>query len=179
MATRKVKRKRSAAPRRRTVTRKAPVRRRKTTRRKKGMLSEMFTPAMARGGFNTTFSGFVGGNIGLGVERMMPNQNNAMQIGAMVGGAFILATVGGMPNVAAGLSGVAGYKTGKQIAGLADGSMLANDYANEIEQLPLVLDEEGNPIVMNDGAVLADGVTLMDAAGNVLRPSYAPVFGGY
>lgn len=176
MAKRKVKRRRKSAVRHTTTSaprrrhKKAPRRRRSTRRG----LSEMFSPAGAQGAFRTTLSGMVGGMVGGAlIDKVMPNQSETVKSATLLGASFLTSTLGRMPNVGAGMAGVAGYKLGQQIAGgLSDGLMLSNKYANDIERLPMFLNDDNQPMS------LADGSMLCDRAGNPLQPAYSTSFGG-
>lgn len=170
------RRKKSTTAKTRVVYRTKPKgkkRRRVSTSRKRGMLSEFFSPGAATGGFRTTVSGAVGGSAAIIVEKAMPNQTETNQGLAMLGVAFLTATVGKMPNVGAGMAGVGAYKIAKQFSqGLSDGATLAADYANDIERLPMFLDENGQPMI----STLADGSTL---AQSIYQSGYATAPGGF
>lgn len=169
------RRKRKATAKTRVVYRSKPKgkKRRRVATRKRGMLSEFFSPGAATGGFRTTVSGAVGGSAAMIVEKAMPNQTETNQGLAMLGVAFLTATVGKMPNVGAGMAGVGAYKIAKQFStGLSEGRTLAAEYANDIERLPMFLDENGQPMV----STLADGTTLSNS---IYQSGYATAPGGF
>jgi len=148
MATRKKKPAAKTTPvkrRKRRTAKAAPRKRRRTTLKKKGMLSELFNPMMASAGFKSTLSGAVGGGAAGLLENMFPEtMNEKTRSYWLIGGGFLLATVGKVPNVGAGMAGVGTY----QLMG-ASGYLGEHDenedfmYAEEIENLPPVLDENG------------------------------------
>jgi len=131
-------RRKSAAPaRRRRTTAKAPIRRRRTTR-KKGLLSEMFNPAMASGAAKTLLSGAVGG-LGAGLLGKVLPATTSVEMRAVytLGAGFFTSTVFKLPNVGAGMAAVAV----KELLGakglLAEGA----NYADSLDSLPMVLNE--------------------------------------
>jgi hypothetical protein len=131
-----VRRKTTAAPRRRRTTAKTPVRRRRVA--KKGLLSEMFNPAMASGAAKTLLSGAVGG-LGAGLlGKVLPATTGVeMRAGYTLAAGFIAATVFKLPNVGAGMAAV-GVKELLGAKGLlAEGA----NYADPINNLPMVLNE--------------------------------------
>jgi len=131
-------RRKSAAPaRRRRTTAKAPIRRRRSTR-KKGLLSEMFNPAMASGAAKTLLSGAVGG-LGAGLLGKVLPATTSVEMRAVytLGAGFFTSTVFKLPNVGAGMAAVAV----KELLGakglLAEGA----NYADSLDSLPMVLNE--------------------------------------
>lgn len=140
MATRKrtTARRKSAAParRRRSVAKAAPRRRRSTS--KKGLLSEMFNPAMASGAAKTLLSGAVGG-LGAGLlGKVLPATTGVeMRAGYTLAAGFITSTVFKLPNVGAGMAAVAVKELMTAKGLLSEGA----NYANAIDSLPMVLNE--------------------------------------
>jgi hypothetical protein len=140
MATRKrTTRRKSAAParRRRSVAKAAPRRRRRSTS-KKGLLSEMFNPAMASGAAKTLLSGAVGG-LGAGLlGKVLPATTGVeMRAGYTLAAGFITSTVFKLPNVGAGMAAVAVKELLTAKGLLAEGA----NYADSIDSLPMVLNE--------------------------------------
>ena len=127
---------RKSAPRRRRTTVKATTRRRTT--RKKGLLSEMFSPAMATGAAKTLLSGAVGG-LGAGLlGKLLPaSTSTEMRAAYTLGAGFVTSTVFKLPNVGAGMAAV-GVSELMKSKGL-----LSEDYqyASAVESLPMVLNE--------------------------------------
>lgn len=125
----------------RATTKKAAPRKRKSVkRRSKGMLSELFNPTMAQAAGKTVLSGAVGGFGAATLTKLMPDSfTPKTKAFYTIGAGFITATLLKMPNVAAGMAGVGFYNL------LQQGGMLAEDYnyANDLEALPMVLDESG------------------------------------
>lgn len=139
MAVRKRKStaRRSSAPRRRRTTTKATTRRRRTTR-KKGLLSEMFNPAMATGAAKTLLSGAVGG-LGAGLlGKLLPaSTSTEMRAAYTLGAGFVTSTVFKLPNVGAGMAAI-GVSELMKAKGLLSESY---QYASAVESLPMVLNE--------------------------------------
>ena len=145
-----------AAPARRrrsTVAKRPTVRRRRTT--KKGLLSELFSPVAATSGAKVLLSGAVGG-LGAGlVSKLFPATTTPEMKAVYTGVAgFVTSTMLKMPNVGAGMAGVAAYNlfTAK--------GLLSDDYnyANDMSALPMVLNEgeamylaENNMYLAEDG----------------------------
>jgi len=135
MATPKKDPKRVAAGKKGARARKrgssTPAKRRKrgmSARRKKGFLSELFSPAASRGAADAVVSGAVGGGIAgitmnvLGAGR--PLMDQVMILGAE---SFIFGAMLNMPNVGAGIAGVAGFKLFDDMVGLTE------DYEGNME----------------------------------------------
>jgi len=139
MATRKrtTRRKTAAPARRRRTAAKAPVRRRRSTA-KKGLLSEMFNPAMATGAAKTLLSGAVGG-LGAGLlGKVLPATTSVeMRAAYTLGAGFFTSTVFKLPNVGAGMAAVAVKELMSAKGLLAEGA----NYADSIDSLPMVLNE--------------------------------------
>lgn len=127
----------TSAPRRRRTTVKPTTRRRRTTR-KKGLLSEMFNPAMATGAAKTLLSGAVGG-LGAGLlGKLLPTTTSTeMRAAYTLGAGFVTSTVLKLPNVGAGMAAVGVSELMKAKGLLSEGY----SYASGIESLPMVLNE--------------------------------------
>lgn len=115
---------------------------RRVTRRKKGFLSEMFNANMAQAGGKVVLSGAIGG-IGAGLlSKLLPDTMTNKQKGFyQLAGGFVSATVLKMPNVGAGMAGVGMFNLFQESGFLAEDSNFS--YANDIEALPMVLNEDG------------------------------------
>jgi hypothetical protein len=148
MATRKrTTRRKSAAPaRRRRTTAKAPVRRRRSSA-KKGLLSEMFNPAMASGAAKTLLSGAVGG-LGAGLlGKVLPATTSLeMRAAYTLGAGFVTSTVFKLPNVGAGMAAVAVKELLSAKGLLAESA----SYADPMASLPMVLNE-GEAMYLQEG----------------------------
>lgn len=148
MAVRKRKStaRKTSAPRRRRTTVKPTTRRRRTTR-KKGLLSEMFSPAMATGAAKTLLSGAVGG-LGAGLlGKLLPSATSTeMRAAYTLGAGFVTSTVLKLPNVGAGMAAVAVKEL------MSAKGLLAEDYpyANDVANLPMVLNE-GEAMYLQEG----------------------------
>jgi hypothetical protein len=142
---------RKSTTRRKKATTTRPKRR--VTRKKKGMLSELFNANMAQAGGKVVLSGAVGG-IGAGfLQKMLPDTMPAKtKAFYTIAGGFLSATVFKMPNVGAGMAGVGMFNLMTTSGYLADGNM----YADNLEALPMVLDEDG-AAYLQDGMYLQDG----------------------
>jgi len=157
MAVRKTtRRKTTSAPARRRTTRRvatsAPVRRRRRVTRKKSMLSELFNPAMAQAGGKAVISGAVGGASAGLLDKflgttMTPNKKAFITLGA----GFLSATILKMPNLGAGMAGVAAYNLFNNSGMLSENYDFEQyAYADEIESLPMVLNENGDPLALSE-----------------------------
>jgi len=162
-------RRKSAAPaRRRRTTAKAPIRRRRTTR-KKGLLSEMFNPAMASGAAKTLLSGAVGG-LGAGLLGKVLPATTSVEMRAVytLGAGFFTSTVFKLPNVGAGMAAVAVKELMSAKGLLAEGA----NYADSIDSLPMVLNE-------NEAMYLQEGSDMYLAEDYSYNVGYYPAgFGG-
>ena len=155
MATRKrtTRRKTAAPARRRRTAAKAPVRRRRSTA-KKGLLSEMFNPAMASGAAKTLLSGAVGG-LGAGLlGKVLPATTSVeMRAAYTLGAGFFASTVFKLPNVGAGMAAVAVKELMTSKGLLAENA----NYADSMDSLPMVLNEgEAMYLQENDEMFLAE-----------------------
>ncbi len=143
-------------------SKKMPTRtKRRVTRRKKGMLAELFNPAMANAGGRSILSGAIGGATAGVLNKLLPDSiDPKMKAFYTIGAGFITATVMKLPNVGSGMAGVGMYNL------LSSGGFLAEDgnynYAEPIEQLPMVLNENGamylqeNPMYLQEPFYLSE-----------------------
>jgi hypothetical protein len=148
------RRKSTTPTRRRRTTAKAPVRRRRRSTAKKGLLSEMFNPAMAQGALKTLISGAAGG-LGAGLlGKVLPTSTTPeMRAAYTLGAGFVTSTILKLPNVGAGMAAVA-VKELLTVKGLlAEGV----NYADDMDSLPMVLNEgEAMYLAENNGMYLAE-----------------------
>jgi hypothetical protein len=143
-------------------SKKMPVRtKRRVTRRKKGMLAELFNPVMAQAGARSVLSGAIGGATAGVLNKILPDTiDPKMKAFYTIGAGFVTATVMKLPNVGSGMAGVGMYNL------LQSGGFLAEDgnynYAEPIEQLPMVLNENGamylqeNPMYLQEPFYLSE-----------------------
>jgi hypothetical protein len=144
------RRKATTTRRRRSVAK--PVARRRRSTRKKGMLSELFSPAMATGGAKVLISGAAGG-IGASLLGKVIPASTSPEMKAVygIGAGYFTATLLKLPNVGAGMAAVA-------VADLLKGKgLLAENYnyANDMASLPMVLNE-------NEAQYLAESYNLAE-----------------
>lgn len=175
-----MRKKRRTTTKRRTVTRtaKRPTVRRRRSTRSKGFLSEMFNPMQAQATAKVLISGAVGG-VGAGLLQKLYPSTTTPQMKAVytIGAGFVAGVALKMPNLAAGMAGVGVYNL------LQSQGMLAEDsdysYANEMESLPMVLNEDAAAyLAENNGMYLSeDGLYLSEDDFDYQVP-YAPEFGG-
>lgn len=147
-------RRKSAAParRRRSTVKAAPARRRRTTR-KKGLLSEMFNPIQAQGAAKTLLSGAVGGlGAGLLAKVLPATTSTEMRAAYTLGAGFLTSTVFKLPNVGAGMAAVAVKELLSAKGLLAEGA----NYADEMDALPMVLNEGEAMYLQENGMYLAE-----------------------
>lgn len=139
MAIRKkttARRKTTAPARRRRTAVKAAPRRRRTV--KKGLLSELTSPAQVQGAAKTLLSGAVGG-LGAGLlNKILPATTSVeMRAAYTLGAGFVTSTVFKLPNVGAGMAAV-GVSNLLSAKGLLSESA---NYADSMDSLPMVLNE--------------------------------------
>jgi hypothetical protein len=159
-------------PARRRTTTAAKPRRRRRTARKKSMLSELFNPKMAQAGGKAILSGAVGGAGGAFIEKLMKDADNNKKLITMGAASFVTATVFKMPNVGAGMAGVAIYKAMEGAGMLAEDDNMylqQNNYANPIERLPMVLNENNDAMYLQED----DNMYLQESIYGVGYPSSA------
>lgn len=175
-----MRKKRRTTTKRRTVTRtaKRPTVRRRRSTRSKGFLSEMFNPMQAQATAKVLISGAVGG-VGAGLLQKLYPSTTTPQMKAVytIGAGFVAGVALKMPNLAAGMAGVGVYNL------LQSQGMLAEDgdysYANEMESLPMVLNEDAAAYLAENNAMYLseDGLYLSEDDLDYQVP-YAPEFGG-
>lgn len=148
MAKKKTKSRTKTVHRRSGTTKRVKTRRRS---KKRGFLSEfsLSNPAMT-GAVKSTFSGALGGITAGLVQRMMANQSPGMQIGGLALGSVIASWGLKAPNFGAGMAGACGMLIASEVGLLAEGNMENQQWANNIQRLPMFLNEEGNPMLSED-----------------------------
>lgn len=169
--------KRRASTRRTSVAKRPTVRRRRST--KKGFLSEMFNPMQAQASAKVLISGAIGG-VGAGLLSKIYPTTATPQMKAVytIAGGFIASVALKMPNVGAGMAGVGVYNLLQSQGMLAEGDS-GYDYANDLEALPMVLNEgEAQYLAENGGMYLSEDYLAEDDDDSYQVP-YAPSFGGF
>jgi len=124
------------------------ARRRTATRRRtrKRGLSDVFSPAIVRGGAGTVIAGALGGYLTAPAEKFMPKDWNDSQRGlAKIVGGFLTATVLGMPNIGAGMAGAGAAELAKSRDPLSE----IFDMDGDVYADPEIL--QSYPTYMNDG----------------------------
>lgn len=153
---------------------------RKTIRRRRstGMLSELFNPIQAQASAKVVISGAVGGVAAGLLGKVLPQSTTPqMKSAYTLAAGFITATVLKMPNVGAGMAAIGARDL------LAAQGMLAEDsnysYADDLEPLPMVLNEDQAAYLAENGMYLADnGMYLAEESDYDYQVPYAPEFGG-
>jgi len=174
----------SASPRSKTSVTRRKTTYRKPSRRRSG-LSEVLTNLEAKQGLQNTLNGAGGGLVAYGLERVLPaNMDRKRRLLWTVAVGFGIATIGKAPYVGAGVVGVASYKFFDDI------KLLNEDYADPLEKLPMVLDADGQPMMLQDDD--QTGGLYLDENGNEMyldegeelyldeseyQVAYAPDFG--
>jgi hypothetical protein len=132
----------------RKVGRKRISRRRSTS--KKGILSEMFTPATTREAAKGIISGAVGGYAFGMVEPIINEniENPLARTGIALGLSFLTYSVLKMPNVSSGMAGAFGYSLSKRMSGLNEMNDTAFADDESLEEYPEYLDEMGEPVYL-------------------------------
>lgn len=129
----------------------APTRRR--SRRKSGGLSDMFNPTIAMHSAKTTLAAGGGGLLAMVVNKSVlpPTAGKVAKIGTALVGGFI-ASAFGMASVGAGFTGGLMALT-FQNGLLAEDDMQETEFADDdsLSDQPIFLDEDGNPMFLNDG----------------------------
>jgi len=169
MATRRTKAQRSAAAKKAAATRKRNAAKKTTTRRrrpaKKGMLSSM-TGAEGRNAFRSMVSGAVGGGLYLVYEDQVDLGTNSTpeKKGALaVLGAYVLATMGKKPNMAAGITGAAAYDFFKEKGLLNDpGDVQYSrmEWADPLQNVPMTLSDD--QMYLAQGGAFGDDMYLAE-----------------
>ena len=157
----------------------AKKRKRNMTVKKKGFMSDLFTPAAAKGAVRIIANAALGGGIAVVADEILVNELKINEKGVPI---WLLAISGatammGKPNIAAG---IAGYSVGvlakrfwkrKTTETTMQDDMLYlqdNAYVNNLEALPLVLDSNGVAMAENNMYLQEDDYQV----------GYAPDFSG-
>lgn len=178
--------KRTSAPKRRRSPRAAAPARRRTRRvsRKRGMLSEIFDAKSAQAGAMITLEGAAGGVGAHFLGKILPAglsaQNKAL---IQLGAGFVTATVLKRPNLGAGMAAIGTVDLLRGVGFLADDS--SADYASGMDSLPMVLNENGDPLFLSEGSdmylsedyFLSEGDEYSESAGSDYEVGYYPEFG--
>lgn len=161
-----------------STTAKRRTTRRRTTR-KKGLLS-MPSPAESRAAFKSLASGAVGGGLYLIYEDQVTLQDPTPEKKALFAGigSYLLATMGGKPQVAAGAVGAAAYDFFKAKGLLddpADVQMSRVQYADPLQNIPVQLSDDQMHLAQGgDNTYLAQEDFLQDGGPfNDYQPHYA------
>jgi len=135
--------------RKRTLSAKGGRRRRSS---RKGILSEMFTPATAMASGKAVLSGVVGGMASRVVGKIIPGENKLTSALVNLGASFLASSVLKMPNLGAGIAGAYGAQIFDQLAGGMSEDNEETDYAsvNGLDKYPDALDENGNPLFLSE-----------------------------
>lgn len=155
MARRKTttRRKSATTTRRRRSTTARPVARRRRSTRKKGLLSEMFSPAMATGGAKVLISGAIGGVGATFLNKLLPATTTPeMKAVYGIGAGFVASTLLKMPNVGSGMSAVAVAELFKTKGLLSENY----GYASDLQSLPMVLNEGEAMYLSEDNMYLSE-----------------------
>jgi len=153
MAVRRKKTAARKAPAKRRTTRArataAPVRKKRRVTRKKTMLSELFNPAMAQAAGKTVISGAVGGAGAVLLGRILPETMDVKRKAFVpLGAAFVTSTILAV-----------------------DDFLQEYNYANDLEALPMVLDEDGMEFLQEESGFLQESDDFDYSVG------YYPEFG--
>lgn len=176
-----MRRKKRTTTKRRAVTRtaKRPTVRRRRRTTSKGMLSELFNPMQAQATAKVLISGAVGG-VGAGLLQKLYPATTTPQMKAVytIGAGFIAGVALKMPNMAAGMAGVGVYNL------LQNQGFLAEDgenyeYANEMESLPMVLNEDEAAYLSQGEMYLSENGMYLSEDDYDYQVPYAPEFGGF
>lgn len=165
---------------------KSPAKRSTTTKRrrpakKKGFLSAM-TGAESRNAFRSLASGTIGGGLYLIYEDQvaLPDSTPEKKAAVAALGAYVLATMGKRPNVAAGIIGAAAYdffKTKGLLSDSSDTQMQRMNYADPLQNIPIQLSDDAMNLAQAGEMNLAEAME-MDLAdgGDWYQPPYAETY---
>jgi len=172
--------KKSKATRRKNLRASTPMKRKRSSNpRKKGYLSAM-TGVESRNAFRSLASGTIGGGLYLVYEDQVDlgTGSTPEKKGAIAAiGAFVLATMGKRPNVAAGIIGAASYdffKTKGLLSDSSDTQMARMQYADPLQNIPIQLSDNQMYLTQTGEMNLAEA-TEFDLAdeGSWYQPIYA------
>jgi len=124
---------------------------RRTTRRKKTGLSELFNPKMAQAQFKTTAVGGLGGAGAALIYSVTPNWQPWQRLAAGLGASFVTGVLGRMPDLSAGMAGGTTACALISSGTITMSEMSQHNYAKGIEQLPMVLNENGDELYLQEG----------------------------
>lgn len=145
-----IKKRRSAPKANKTavVGAKKAVSRRKKRVYVQGFLSELANPATMKGAATAMFSGLIGGGIVRTVDKLLPQTwGNGSRILVNGVGSFLLAGVGRMPHMAAGMMGALAFQ-------VVDKQLLAEEEMENAEFTDAKVLSEMPEYLSNDGQVL-------------------------
>ena len=144
--------------------RKAPVaaKRKPSKRRvKKGILSDIMSPAAAKGGIKAVASGMAGGAVYEVLNKLMSNKVTGIQkdlLAAAIG--YGAATIMNVPNVGAGIAGAAMSRLMEE-QGILNDMFTETAYVDEsVANLPMVMNDN---MELQDGMDLQAGMDLQDS----------------
>jgi len=152
----------SAGPRKRTHTRR---------RRSRKGLGEMFTATTAQAAAKTIAMGAAGGILGGSVHRLLKDQTPIVRIGSGLVISFLTFAVAGFPNISSGMVGAFAALESQPMLDKMLGEAGYNQYADEnaLNEMPIYLNEDGEPIYLNEDVRLADEVYLSES----VYPNYS------
>ena len=149
MATKR--RKKTATRRKKSLSSGGTTKRRKSARRRpKGFLNDMLNPTMAAHSAKSTLAAIAGGGGAIFVNKMIPATTGKLAKVAIAFGVGFLATNFGMANTGAGFTG------GMMALSFQNGFLNDDDDTNfadedSLSDMPLFLDDNGEPMVLEEG----------------------------
>lgn len=158
------KRKRKHTPSRRRHSLAAAGTRKHTRRRsrRRGMMSELFSASTATAAVKSIALGAAGGMLAGGVHRLVKDKNAGMRIGTGLVVSFLTYSVGNFPNMAAGMAGAFAALESDGLYGklMAEGDLTYYADASALNEMPVYLNEAGEPVYLNEDINLAEEVDL-------------------
>mgnify|MGYP006270253809 CR=1 FL=1 len=158
--------------RRRRHTMSEPGRRKHTRRRSRRGMSEMFSKSTAQAAAKSVLMGAAGGVLAGAVHKLVSNQNAGIRIGSGLVVSFLTYAVAGYPQMSAGMAGAFAALETKDMTAklLSDGSQYY-DYADasSLNEMPVYLNEAGEPVYLNEDVMLAEDITLAEG----IYPNYS------
>ena len=166
------RRKKTSHRRRRHHSMSEPGRRRRSSRRRKHGMGEMFSKSTATAAAKSILMGAAGGVLGGAVHKLVESKNAGIRVGSGLVVSFLTYAVAGYPNMASGMAGAFAALETKDMTSklLSDGSQYY-DYADSssLNEMPVYLNEAGQPVYLNEDVMLAEDVTLAEG----IYPNYS------
>ena len=156
------KRKKTTTRRRRSLAAAPRKHTRRRSTRRRGMMAELFSASTATAAVKSIALGAAGGMLAGGVHRLVKDKNAGMRIGTGLVVSFLTYSVGNFPNMAAGMAGAFAALESDGLYGklMAEGNYTDYADASALNEMPVYLNEAGEPVYLNEDINLAEEVYL-------------------